>query len=318
MIIAIDGGTTNTRLTLIDCGRVIDRVKRRVGVRDTLKSGNSTLSEAVKSGVSELYEKHPELCKDVKLIVLSGMIGSESGLCAVEHIPAPAGINELRKGAKKIFLPEISNLPFVFIPGVKTFTDPRKTDLSKLDVMRGEETELIGIIASLGDTAGPIVAIMPGSHMKIVDIDANGRIEMFRTSMSGELIRAAAENTILYQSLGNVYPKHADDEFLQRGYDYAEKHGINEALFKIRITANFIGDAKSEQLYAFLMGTLLRDDINSILSSEGNIIIAGSDPFRSAIASLLQNKTRQFAVLPDELSEECSAVGAEIICRDFI
>ena len=56
MIIAIDGGTTNTRLTLIDSGRVIGRVKRRAGARDGDARGNRALAEAVRDGIAELTE----------------------------------------------------------------------------------------------------------------------------------------------------------------------------------------------------------------------------------------------------------------------
>jgi 2-dehydro-3-deoxygalactonokinase len=317
MIISIDGGTTNTRFTLIDNGNVFDRVKRQIGLRNAIKNGIHVLSEAVKSGISELFERNPELCRNVKLIALSGMIGSEAGLCRVDHIPVPAGAYELKQSAKRVFISEISDLPLLFIPGVKTFTDPKKSDLDELDIMRGEETEIVGIHALLNNSM-PFTAILPGSHMKIADIDSNGRILMFRTSLSGELMRAAAENTILYQSLGDVYPKKADDEFLHLGYDYAEKHGVNEALFKIRLMAGFVDGTKPEQLYSFLMGAILRDDINSIISSEKNIVVGGSDPLRSAIVSLLNKKTDNITVLPDKLAEECSAIGAEIICRDLI
>ncbi len=310
MIIAIDGGTTNTRLTLIASGRVIGRVKRRAGARDGGNGGNAALAEAVKSGIDELLGSCGVTEGDVRLIALSGMIGSETGLACVPHIVAPAGTEELRAAVSVRRMPEISPLPFAFIPGVKTFSDPANAPLEAMDVMRGEETELAGILSRFG-TGRRVTAVMPGSHLKIVDIDERGRICAFRTSLSGELSRAAAENTILRQSLGEVFPRVADGEYLRRGFDYACEHGVNEALFKVRIQANFVRAASPEQLYAFLMGAVLRDDVRSILSTGGHIVVAGSDPFRSALRELLGGA----AAIDDGLAENAAAIGAELITR---
>ena len=317
MIIAVDGGTTNTRLTLVNDGKVVDRIKCRVGVRNALRSGRGTLAEAVRLGIDELLGRNKLSVHDIRLAAFSGMIGSENGLYAIEHITAPAGIDELRRGTVQIQLPGIADLPFLFIPGVKTFTDPLEKPLGELDIMRGEETELMGILSSL-NISEPLTVLLPGSHMKIVDIDASGRITAFRTSLSGELIRAAAENTILSQSLGDVYPTHADENYLRQGYEYAERRGINEALFKIRVQANFIKKADAAQLYAFLMGAILRDDVRSVLDSGAEtIVVGGSDPFRSALAELIGERAGRLIVLSDESAEQASALGAELICRDL-
>ena len=309
MIIAIDGGTTNTRLTLIDSGRVIGRVKRRAGARDGDSRGNRALAEAVRGGIAELTESCGVSCGDIRLIALSGMIGSETGLVCVPHIVAPAGAKELRAAVSVRAMPEISPLPFAFIPGVKTFSDPKLSPLELMDVMRGEETELVGMLSRIG-TGRRVTAVMPGSHMKLVELDGAGRICAFCTSLSGELSRAAAENTILRQSLGDVFPRAADEDYLRRGYDYACEHGVNEALFKVRIQANFVRAATPEQLYSFLMGAVLRDDVKAILASEGDIVVAGSDPFRSALICLLDGNA---AAIDDELAENAAAIGAELI-----
>lgn len=317
MIIAVDGGTTNTRLTLVNDRRAVDRIKCRVGVRDAIRSGQGTLIEAVRDGIGELLGRNRLTVRDIRLAAFSGMIGSENGLYAIEHITAPAGIDELRRGSVRIRLPGIVDLPFLFIPGVKTFTDPLEKPLGELDIMRGEETELMGILSSL-NISEQLTVLLPGSHMKIVDIDKDGRITAFRTSLSGELIRAAAENTILSQSLGDVYPKRADEDYLRQGYEYAERRGINEALFKIRVQANFIKKADAAQLYAFLMGAILRDDVRSVLDSGAEtIVVGGSDPFRSALAALIGERAGRLIVLSDELAEQASALGAGLICRDL-
>lgn len=313
MIITVDGGTTNTRLTLIDNGRIYDRVKLRVGVRNSISSGVQGLAETISSGISELLNNNRVTNDDVKLVALSGMIGSENGLADIPHIPTPAGLSELRRAAKKLYLPEITPLPLFFIPGVKTF-DANTRSLESMDIMRGEETEIIGILALTAPSL-PAVMVLPGSHFKYVDIDAFGRITGFRTTLTGELTRAAAENTILRGTLKDVYPATADTECLRAGYEYAKAHGIGEALFKIRVSANFIGDHTPEQLYSFLMGAMLKDDIDNIAAVDRPVYIGGSNPHRGALYELLYDKVKALTQLSDHDAEFCSAVGAEIICR---
>jgi len=77
MIIAIDGGTTNTRLTLMDGGKIIKKYKLNVGARD------KSLAEAVRGGLAEV------MCPAVTRIAASGMITSDAGLFSLPHIAAP-------------------------------------------------------------------------------------------------------------------------------------------------------------------------------------------------------------------------------------
>lgn len=301
MIISIDGGTTNTRLSLVAEGRVVDRLKLRVGARDK----RCELSASVRDGISRLLSANGLNESAVSHAALSGMIGSESGLCNIPHITAPAGLHELKNAVVQTDIPEITSLPMRFIPGVRTFTDPKSKPLDSLDIMRGEETEIVGTLHMTG-LRGDLTMLMPGSHMKIVEV-REGRITAFRTSISGELSRAAAENTILKQSIGDAFPRLADTEFLREGFDYAEKHGINEALFKVRVLANFIG-ATGEQLYSFLLGAVLRDDVRSVKATGGRVLIAGSEPFRTALGELTGGE-----LVPEDVSENAAAVGAWLI-----
>jgi len=311
MWITVDGGTTNTRLCLMDGDSIVAKVKKRVGARNNTVGGrNTALYDAVRDGIAELTNA------DVTAVILSGMIGSEAGLANIPHIAAPAGIEELTAGIRRVDFPEISPLPFLFIPGVKTFVNPTEQELDDMDIMRGEETEIVGIL-SLSGMKSPMTVVLPGSHMKIANIDRNGKITSFRTSITGELTRAAAENTILAQTFGDTYPRIADTEWLQRGYAYAERHSISEALFKIRVSANFRKEATKEQLYAFLMGAILYGDIQSILSDRpSGVVVAGSDPYRSAIAVLLNGKV-SVTVLSDTTSESAAAVGASKIASRY-
>ena len=104
----------------------------------------------------------------------------------------------------------------------------------------------------------------------------------------------------------------AEEEWLREGFDFARRNGLGDALFKIRVMANFAGTSP-EKLYAFLTGAVLREDVIAAAESE-RVVIGGSDPFRSALACLLGRRC-EVTALDNRLAEECSAIGAEAIVR---
>ena len=52
------------------------------------------------------------------------MITSPQGLHEVPHVVAPAGATELAQAAQEQLLPDVCDLPFVFVPGVRTAAVP--------------------------------------------------------------------------------------------------------------------------------------------------------------------------------------------------
>lgn len=305
-IISLDGGTTNTRLTLIG-EDIIARKKLSVGVRD----GKDALKSAVKAALCELLAENSLTEADVEAIVASGMVTSELGLYNVPHIVAPAGVAELSLGAAMMTLSEITKIPFIFIPGVRTF-DSTDTPLDEMDIMRGEEVEALAIVEKMGLSDATL--ILPGSHMKAVYV-VGGRIVDFRTTVSGELVRAAAENTILKNSIGDFFTRNIDTGWLWHGYGICHGIGVGAALFKLRVAGNFLGAIKAE-LYSCLLGIALHDDVEMIArEAHGTVLVGGSNPFRAAYTTLLNDKVNDLREVPDELAENAAAYGAAMIAK---
>src|SRR6185503_3084862 len=112
-----------------------------VGARDTARDGNNhALAAAVRNLVRETVEAGPPGTPRAASIAASGMITSPQGLHEVPHLAAPAGLDELAAAAEGIALTDISPLPFLFVPGVKTLKRPGVSGLASRDLMRGEET----------------------------------------------------------------------------------------------------------------------------------------------------------------------------------
>ncbi len=297
--ITIDGGTTNTRISLVQDGRVTDTLKFAVGARMGIEN-TALLKETVKKGIEELLARHGMCTGDIVKILAAGMITSEFGLMPLDHIVAPAGLFELHETMHEVTLADVCEIPFVFVRGVKTDC---KT-LEAADMMRGEEAELFGIS---NEEAG--VYILPGSHSKVIKTDKTGKIVDFRTMLTGEMIFALTESTILKSTvtLDEFAP---DREYLLAGFHYCREHGINEALFKVRVLKNLFGRSPAE-IYNFYMGVVLCDEIRYVLAqSPKAVTIGGKGALREPMAVLLRALSPAKTVtLSDEATANASAYG---------
>ena len=290
--ITIDGGTTNTRISLVSDRKVIDTMKCNVGARKSIDN-KTLLIETIKNGIHELLQKNQFSESNITKILASGMITSELGLINLPHITAPAGISELHSSMHEVPFTDISSVPFVFMRGVKT----NCTALENADMMRGEETELMGIFNGEG------IYLLPGSHSKIITVDSNCRILDFKTMLTGEMIYALSEDTILKDCV-NITSAVLDEEYLLNGYEYCKEHGTSEALFKVRILKTIFSKDPSH-IYSFYMGIILCSEIQYLLSLDAKrFFIGGAKPIKEALCTLLQNLSASDVI---KLSEEAVA-----------
>lgn len=298
--ITVDGGTTNTRLTLVSDGRCVDTVRYNVGARANADD-STLLKNAVKEGIFALLNRNNLTEKDITRVLASGMITSEFGLCKLDHLIAPAGIKELHDTMHETLFPDISAIPFVFIRGVRTTVDL----LENTDMMRGEETELFGLYDTLDG-----VYILPGSHSKIIEVDENGKITGFKTELTGEMIAALSQNTVLKSTVDLSVEKYSE-EYLLKGYRYCNEFGINEALFKVRVLGNLMG-ADKVQTYSFFMGVVLSAEINTVLKTNPKTVtVGGKKQIKEATVTLLKSTTdAEIISVPDSVVNSSAALGA--------
>jgi len=112
-----------------------------------------------------------------------GMIGSRQGWVEVPYVPCPGSQDALARGLVRT--PDDA-LPIV--PGLACVDDDGTPD-----VMRGEETQIVGAVAA---HAAPTLAVLPGTHSKWAIIRA-GAIETFATYMTGEVYAVLRDHSIL-------------------------------------------------------------------------------------------------------------------------
>lgn len=302
--ITIDGGTTNTRVNLVEDGTITATKKINRGARAGIDDREGLKLE-MKSAIATLLDEN-NLCEgDIVKILASGMITCEFGLYELPHLIAPVSIGELHKGMAEVDFPEISSIPFVFIRGVKVASE----DLGEVDMMRGEETELMGLMAICGCDSESVF-VLPGSHSKIIRTDASGKITEFSTMLTGEMLMALANGTILKDAI-DLSVTDPDKAFLAEGYKFAKKEGINKALFKVRILKNIFKKSPNE-VYSFYLGAILQDEIDNILASDAkNVFIGGNYRIKTATATLLSAVSdKKITVISNGDVERSTAVGA--------
>jgi 2-dehydro-3-deoxygalactonokinase len=308
-LICVDAGTTNTRAWLTAGDRVIARARAGVGVRDTARDGSS---DRLRGALRELIDRVSGDARDhgfaqsPECVIAAGMITSPLGLAEVPHVPTPAGLNELAAATRQYSFPEITDLPILLVPGARS--GPRPCDpetVGTTDVMRGEETLLIGLRA-LGLIAPRSTLLNLGSHWKVIEFDGRARIASSVTSMTGELIHTAQTQTVLASSVPQTPPSLIDQTWLEAGMREQRRSGLARALFCVRLLEQG-SDGSAEQRLSFLIGAFLASDMDALVSrglfdSAGKVVIAGGGVIAEAWRrALTQNSMRAIALNDSEV-----------------
>src|SRR6516164_6362836 len=117
--LAVDSGTTNSRVWLMRDLQVLGKRNVAVGVRNTAKDGSTqALSTGIRNAILELHSSQSTISP--QFVIAAGMITSNLGLYELKHGQAPVGIGELAFKIEKKVFPEIVDLPFFFVPGVRS------------------------------------------------------------------------------------------------------------------------------------------------------------------------------------------------------
>lgn len=325
LIITVDCGTTNMRCRLYDGTVVRSEAKRKAGTRNTAFDGNNhKLKEALRECVEELLETNRLCACDVEAIVASGTLSSDVGIYRVQHVAIPVGLEKTASHARMVTLPEITSIPILFIPGVKSLPDEGEEDEERIvelvDSMSGEECEMYGLRELMG-LRGPFSITLPGSYNKAFEVDADGVIRSMYTGMCGEFIAAMSEHTLLRHALPDPVIQKIIPEKLIFGYEYARTHGVSPTLIKARNVQLWHNWTPDEAANLFV-GAILVDDIRiakDIARDDRPMIVGGGDPLRSIFAILLEHAgVKNIVVVDDEVARIAPNIGAMAVYRSHI
>jgi 2-dehydro-3-deoxygalactonokinase len=186
--------------------------------------------------------------------LICGMAGARQGWIEAPYLDAPADLGALAAGAVAPAMPGARLSPRI-LPGVCQRLAGAE------DVMRGEETQLLGLVTLRPGFDG--VVCMPGTHSKWVRL-AGRRVERFATAMTGELFELLRTHSVLRHSFSG--PMHGPDR--EEGVDAGLAAGIeapqklSAMLFKVRAGSLLFGRT-SAWCAGFLSGLLIGSEIGA-------------------------------------------------------
>ncbi len=235
-LVALDWGTSNARAYLMSGdGRILDEKERPAGI---MQVDPTDYPDALEEMLQALSGRD---CP----IIAGGMITSQQGWCETPYMPCPAGREDLIAGLRHLRTAKGSDVTFV--PGLSD-----RQDLSRPDVMRGEECQIFGAFGS--DESG--TAILPGTHSKWIRVE-RGRIAGFRTYMTGEVFDLMAHHSIL----GRLADRNGEDgEAFDKGVGRGLEGDLLGDLFSARSLALF-KELAPAGVESYLSGLLIGAEI---------------------------------------------------------
>ncbi|MFC5434962.1 2-dehydro-3-deoxygalactonokinase [Rhodanobacter umsongensis] len=238
-LIALDWGTTSLRAYWLDeAGEIRETRARPWGTRHLPDGG----FDAALAGITAGWPRLPRLA--------CGMVGSRQGWLEVPYLELPA--DTARLGGVVRSLRAADGLDVHIVPGLRNRQGP--------DVMRGEETQLLGALALRPALIPDSTWILPGTHSKWARV-RHGTVADFCTVMTGELFALLRQHSILCAGSGEAA---ADPDAFARGVVAVRDSGSAGAfsrLFSARalmLDGALAPDAVPEYLSGLLIGEELR------------------------------------------------------------
>ncbi len=246
-MIAVDWGTSSFRAYRLDPqGRVLEQRSAAAGLLACGGRFEAVLAEQLQGW-------------DDPVVAMAGMVGSRNGWREVPYVAGPAGLAEIAAGAMSFEADALPGRRLLIAPGVS-----HRPAGGAPEVMRGEETQLLGLVDQL-EGGGPHVVCLPGTHSKWATLDA-GRIEGLRTAMTGELYALLRRHSLLAALLPTDAAGDADDDTaFERGLAAtAGDGGLLNHLFGVR-TLGLFGELEPAAGAAYLSGLLIGHELRSLV-----------------------------------------------------
>jgi 2-dehydro-3-deoxygalactonokinase len=259
-LLAVDWGTTSRRAWLLrDDG----------GILASLEDGRGMLSIPQGGWESAFAELKRDLGGiEPRLTLVAGMAGADRGWRNAGYLPLPATADDLARGLCWVEPGAVAIVPGLAVAGE-----------GSADVMRGEETQILGALAA-DLVPADCFACHPGTHTKWIAVQ-DGRVAAFRTVMTGELFAMLRERSILADRLRDEVTAGPDfDAGMERGLATGEAMAD---LFTIRADV-LSGAAHIGNGAAYASGLLIGADVRiGLAMSEGREVYVIGRPDLAAL-----------------------------------
>jgi 2-dehydro-3-deoxygalactonokinase len=238
-LLAVDWGTSTLRAALLDArGRVRDE--------RSLPRGIMTVAPGEFGAV--FRDAFGDWFGEARLALVCGMAGSRQGWLEAPYCACPAGFDDIADS-----LAWVERGRIAIVPGLACEQE------GVPDVMRGEETQVLGALQLLGLRDATLV--LPGTHSKWVRV-RDGRIEGFRTFMTGEVYGLLRRHSLLARSLPDGDGEFDGDAFHQGLVHARRTANLLHAAFSVR-TLSLFERMPPAALPSYLSGLVIGEELRS-------------------------------------------------------
>jgi 2-dehydro-3-deoxygalactonokinase len=301
--VAVDWGTSNLRVWGIDAG------------------GGVLFARACAQGMGTLApDAYPRVLADVLAPDIApvgkpidawicGMAGARHGWMEAPYLDAPADLDALGPAAVTASGPG-ARLRARILPGVCQRGGGAE------DVMRGEETQLLGLSTIVPHFSG--VVCLPGTHCKWVVL-CGRRVERFATVMTGELFEVLRAHSVLRHACtrSGQGPDHTEGFKigLVEGVDAPQR--LPAMLFKVRAGA-LLSARTPDWCAGYLSGLLIGAEIGAQREwiDRGDLAIVGSTGLVALYAQAMAKVGKQALIVDGHAASLAGLMAARAQARD--
>jgi 2-dehydro-3-deoxygalactonokinase len=284
-LITIDWGTTSFRATRWNCGHTFDTCQ----VLDRIASNSGLMQLPVNEQGKRDFEGRLVALLQPWLntatsekpghILLSGMVGSKNGWQEAPYCATPANLQLIARACVGVTSshPALSHWQCLIAPGVR--------QAYPADVMRGEETQLLGCAQDQTqhnlNQHQPQIFVMPGTHSKHVWMHGSV-LTKFATMMTGELFNLLSEHSVLKPVIdAQSTLKELQTEPMSR---HSFINGLKQSLQSTEPLLQRIFSLRAQALLASnstintreqLSGLLIGDELKTLLGIETPVQLIG-------------------------------------------
>ncbi|HTJ90681.1 MAG TPA: 2-dehydro-3-deoxygalactonokinase [Acidocella sp.] len=298
-LLALDWGTSSVRAYLLGTdGAIVDTRAEPWGIMHT-PGGDFAAALTMLTG--PWRDRFPGL-----KAIASGMIGSAQGWREAPYCEAPAGAAEL---AAALVTVGTGNGALYLVPGVRRGGQ-------NPNVMRGEETQILGALSLAPDLEKDSLVILPGTHSKWVSVQ-EARIIDFTTYMTGELFAVLRDHSILGRPAKAVQREAGalgiDWPAFERGASTVRDSagGLSALLFSTR-TLVLTGQMDPAHSLDYLSGLLIGEEFRIARPETQQPLTVIGDP---ALCARYQRAAALFGLSAPRLIENPCATGLWRIAR---
>lgn len=269
-VVALDWGTSSFRLWVMGTdGAVLAEARDNVGMASLKPADYADVLDRhlLQVGVGPVVP-----------VLICGMAGAKQGWHEATYVDLPAALDAIP--AHAVRLPRQAR-DIRILPGLAQRSPDRP------DVMRGEETLLLGAVA---DPAFNGTVCMPGTHSKWIRV-RNRHVAGFTTAMTGEVFALLARQSTLVHSMDDP----SGDAAANPAFSDAVAESLAtpartlQTLFSVRSIPLLQGDKRRADMPARLSGLLIGLEIAGLRAAvDGPVTLIASGPLAHAYGQALQ------------------------------